>query len=278
MFRREQSGAILGLFFAVSVDTTLAWSQTNTWEQQIEAGKKAYSRAQYAEAENRFAAALREAEKFGPEDARLATSLNELGLVYSAQDKYAEAEPLFRRALAIREKALGPDHADVARTLNNLAALHRLQNQPAEAEPLIRRALGILEKALGPEHPEVAGTLNNLAGRYRDRGKFAEAEPLFKRSLAIREKVLGPEHPDLTKTLLGMAAFYADQGKYAEAEPLLERSLAILEKAKAFGPNYPNVPEVLTRYAELLRKTNREAKAREMESRATALRAPQAAR
>jgi hypothetical protein len=38
----------------------------------------------------------------------------------------AEAEPHFKRALDIDEKALGPNHPDVATDLNNLAALNNL--------------------------------------------------------------------------------------------------------------------------------------------------------
>lgn len=38
---------------------------------------------------------------------------------------YAEAEALFKRSLAIDEKALGPDHPDVAQRLKNLAGLRR---------------------------------------------------------------------------------------------------------------------------------------------------------
>ena len=72
------------------------------------------------------------------------------------QGRYAEAEPLYKRALAIREKALGPDHPDVAKALNNLAVLYQKQGRYAEAEPLYKRALAIREKALGPDHPDVA--------------------------------------------------------------------------------------------------------------------------
>ena len=54
-----------------------------------------------------------------------------------AQGKYAEAEPLFKRALAIREKALGKDHPDVATSLNNLALLYDSQGKYAEAEPFM---------------------------------------------------------------------------------------------------------------------------------------------
>lgn len=39
------------------------------------------------------------------------------------QGKLDEAEPLFERALDIRERVLGPEHPDVASTLNNLADL-----------------------------------------------------------------------------------------------------------------------------------------------------------
>ena len=40
----------------------------------------------------------------------MATSLNNLAGLYHAQGKYGEAEPLYKRSLAIREKILGPEH------------------------------------------------------------------------------------------------------------------------------------------------------------------------
>ena len=57
----------------------------------------------------------------GPEHPDVATILNNLAGLYKAQGHYAEAEPLYKRALAIDEGALGPDHPDLARDLNNLA-------------------------------------------------------------------------------------------------------------------------------------------------------------
>ena len=51
----------------------------------------------------------------------MASSLSNLATLYSMQGKYAEAEPLQKRGLAIREKALGPNHPDVANSLHNLA-------------------------------------------------------------------------------------------------------------------------------------------------------------
>ena len=81
---------------------------------------------------------------------RSASSLNNLALLYHnlaalyhAQGKYAEAEPLLKRALAIWAKALGPAHPDVATTLNNLAALYRKTNRLADAEVMENRAKAI---------------------------------------------------------------------------------------------------------------------------------------
>ena len=42
---------------------------------------------------------------------------------FANQGKYDDAEPLFKRALAIREETLGRRHPDVATSLTNLAIL-----------------------------------------------------------------------------------------------------------------------------------------------------------
>jgi tetratricopeptide (TPR) repeat protein len=53
-------------------------------------------------------------ERLGPEHPDVATSLNNLAALYRDQGEYAAAEPLYKRALAIRDKALGPEHPLVA--------------------------------------------------------------------------------------------------------------------------------------------------------------------
>ena len=67
----------------------------------------------------------------------VATSLNNLALLYNTQGHYAQAEPLYKRSLAIKEKALGPDHPSVATSLNNLAKLYLVMDRIDEAIPLV---------------------------------------------------------------------------------------------------------------------------------------------
>src|SRR5207249_3151300 len=116
------------------------------WQEQMTAGRQTFQQKRYAEAERFFQAAVREAERFGPQDSRLGASLNSLGILYFAETNYAAAEPLYQRALTIRERALGPEHPDVGATLNNLAELYWSQKKYAAAELLYKRILTIVDK------------------------------------------------------------------------------------------------------------------------------------
>jgi len=69
--------------------------------------------------------------------------VNNLALLYQAQGRYAEAEPLYKRSLAIMEKALGPQHPDVAQSLNNLAGLYNAQARESGELGFYRRATAI---------------------------------------------------------------------------------------------------------------------------------------
>ena len=149
----------------------------------------------------------------------------------------AEAEPLYRRALAIDEKSFGPEHPGVARDLNNLACCFRPPTGSAEAEPLYRRALAIDEKSFGPEHPDVARDLNNLALLLQATNRLAEAEPLIRRALAIDEKSFGPEHPDVAICLNNLACCFRPPTGWRRPSRSIAVRLAIDEKS--FGPEHP---------------------------------------
>jgi tetratricopeptide (TPR) repeat protein len=100
-----------------------------------------------------------------------ASLLLNMGNYLREQAWYQEAEPLYQRALWIREQQVGSDHPEVACALNKLAFFYTEQGKYAQAEPLHQRALQIWEQRFGSDHPEVACALNGLALLYRDQGK-----------------------------------------------------------------------------------------------------------
>jgi Tetratricopeptide repeat len=219
------------------------------WEQQNEAGRLSFTDGDYARAEQSFLAAIREATQLGADNVRLASSLSNLGQLKYKQKDFAQAEALFHRALAIRERVLGPEHFGLVQNINNLAALHYARGELDQAEPLFQRALGISEQHLGESHPDVAVTLNNLARLYFRKNEYASAGPLLARLLSIKEQALGASHPEVAAILTSLAKVRLHQEDYDGGEAFARRALEIREKLQL--PNDLAVATALETLAEI---------------------------
>ncbi|NVO13561.1 MAG: CHAT domain-containing protein [Rhodoplanes sp.] len=223
----------------------------------------------YAEAIPLAEAMLASLEK-GPPTKDLAGATNNLAQLYGAVGRDAEAEPLFKRAIAIMEKAVGLDSVEIAPELNNLAALYQRQQRYADAEPLFRRVLALSEKQLPSTHPDRGRALNNLATNFERQDRHSESEPLFRRALALYEKVAGPENPAVATVLNNLGQVVKAEGRYDEAAPLIRRSLAIREKV--LGKTHPDVARSLNNLADLFQRKGRFADAEPLFKRSLAIR------
>lgn len=257
---------------AVARDTMgagrLAWQ-----ERAVAAAEAAFPEVEFANWPQceRFLPHARAALDGLPRDAdkHLAGSLaNRCALYLWQRGEYDAAEPLARRALAIREK-LDNASADVAQSLQNLAIVHYHQGRVAETISLLTRALVISEQTYGCDHPNVAHALNNLANVYTTQASLAEAEVLHLRALAIKERALGPDDPAVAMTLSNLAEVYWDQGRHAEAEPICARSLAI--RQRALEPGHPDIAFSLNNLANVYRVQGRFAEAEDLCTRALAI-------
>jgi tetratricopeptide (TPR) repeat protein len=112
----------------------------STWEELNDKVRTLTQQRQYAEAAKVAQDALEFAEQtFGYYPFIIAMSLHNRALLYYAQGNYAAAEPLYKRSLAIFEKAGSPDHPQVATTLENMAELYRSMGKEDEAKKLEER-------------------------------------------------------------------------------------------------------------------------------------------
>lgn len=187
------------------------------------------------------------------------------GLQALHEGRLADAERLLTAALEQAEK-FGLEDLRVADAANDLAVVYANSGKPVEAELLFNRALVIGEKGLGPDHPGVGATVQNLGILYATQERYREAEPLLKRSLAINLKEFGTKHPRTALSLKTLSSFYAIQGEMGEAERLIHKSLAILEESR-IRQGDPQLTSTLQVLAAILRNTNRENEARELERR-----------
>ena len=171
--------------------------------------------------------------------------------------RYAEALPLAKRALEIRERALGAEHPSLLLFINRLIFIHSTQKNSKEAGALRARArkaqkrITARRRAVRAKTKE-ANRLITQAIRHHRAGRYRDAEPLFLRALAIVEKALGPEHPDVATGLNNLASVLQAQGLFKEAEPLYKRTLSIVEKS--VGPDHPRIVRILRKLAGVYEK------------------------
>jgi tetratricopeptide (TPR) repeat protein len=169
------------------------------WQSLIESGNAAYETRKYTEAELKFAAALRIAEK------------------WSTPESLPESDSQKQQAVLER----------LAKSLNNMAALYHTQGKYKMAQDLYERCLEIKVRLYSEEHPEVAINLHNLAVVHSAKGRWEVAEPLYQRSLALKEKALGRQHSDLTPILTNYALMLRRTKRDQEAQEIESRLQAL---------------------------------------------------
>jgi TPR repeat protein len=220
------------LIASIAIGTTFLPTHAAQWMIHDKAGTRAYEQRDLTEAQEQYAAAAKEAEKIGPRDYRLGSSLNNLAVLHQGKGNLATAESLYRRSLAIQEKAFGARHLKVANVLGNLAGLSFHQGKLEEVEPLLLRALAIYENFLGRDHEKVATTLVKMAILKSDKGELGEAASFYERALAINTKLLGPDHSQVMEIRYNLAIINRAGAKF---EAALKELRSLAEKGHAEG-------------------------------------------
>jgi tetratricopeptide (TPR) repeat protein len=149
----------------------------------------------------------------GHDDSNVARGLVNVARMLHFDNRLAEAELFYRRALTLDEATHGPDHSIVAIRLNNLADLLRAADRLAEAEPLYRRAVDALKKFelnAGHRHPRCESVIENLAALEADMRAAAPSAPAARYGGAMGSDPQGltpttaaPQGPQRKRGLMG---------------------------------------------------------------------------
>jgi eukaryotic-like serine/threonine-protein kinase len=186
------------------------------------------SAGNYAAAAHQLETARLLAASIAPPDRlQLAGVLHELGSLAMRQRRYAQAEPLRRRAIELASAELGPAHPWVARLKGSLANTLASLDRREEARTTFEDAIARLDRELGPEHAELPEVLDAFGHLLLRTGELARARALFERSLAISDKVLPAGHPMRTTALVSLGVAAQVEGRRGDAEQLARRVFEI---------------------------------------------------
>jgi CHAT domain-containing protein/tetratricopeptide (TPR) repeat protein len=211
-------------------------SPTNL-EPILKLGEVYYQQAKYSEARTLLERAVDLTAKSNPSGVQAAEAMNDMGLVYEANNDLPGAESMHLRALDIRRKLQPPQELLVANSLNNLGQLYDTLGEYRKAMASYEEALSLIEKTESDEHMigVIAGNIGNADFAV---GDFARAEQHYRRSLTLIEKTRGPRSKEAAAAVGNLASLYASEGAFSKAEGMKLKSLGIREALE--GRNHPD--------------------------------------
>ena len=193
-----------------------------------------------------------------------------LATALRGQGRYAEAEPVARRAAAASARLFGRRSIATASKLNDLGVVYKYAGRYESAARVYGRARRILEASADSDE-ELSGTvLYNLGGLAHAERDHARGEPLVREALGRLERGLGAEHPDVGAGYATLGALLQGMERLDEAEVAYARALAIVRAA--YGERHPDVALVQANRAEIARARGDLARAEELGRAALALR------
>ncbi|MEQ8316080.1 MAG: serine/threonine-protein kinase [Phycisphaerales bacterium] len=171
-------------------------------------------------------------------DGLIANSHHNLGGLFRAQRRAAEAADHFERALEIRRRILADDSPELAMTSSMLATAYARLDRLDDASALLDEAVPVFVRAYGEGHQYVATTLTMQAGVEVRRGEHERALELYREAQQIYVDSLGEGHLYVARVRSAMASTLNDLDRFDEALESVQSAMAI-ERA-SLPEDHPN--------------------------------------
>ncbi len=171
-----------------------------------------------------------------------AQALANLGLVYMALGKYAQAEEQQQMALTLRQNKLKGSHELIAATYNDLGLVF-LQSDKDKALDYYEKALAIYKQIHGNEHNKIAIANINIGIAYRELELYGDAVNNFEAALKILEKLYTQPHPAKAIALYNLGQTYLKMGNLQATQGYYDRALKMYEES--YGSKHPEVVTIL---------------------------------
>lgn len=224
------------------------------WDKHTQEGADAFRENRFGDAERAFQASIKEAKAFGEHDLRMATSFTNLGVLYNSRGQFDKAEPLFERAVNIKQKALGPFNTDVADSAARLCQFYIKRKKYEKADPICQKIKQFGEMQIR-DLTNMDNSFKHLQNYYSHHKEQDKARALVVQAQQLTHTKAIENSLELAVLLDQVADSYmirrAGQDK-PESEALYKQSLALRERSLtgnhlALAQSYANLGKL---YAE----------------------------
>jgi tetratricopeptide (TPR) repeat protein len=168
--------------------------------------------------------------------------LQQLGILFSEQDKLEEAESFLQRSLHACLEVNMPNNTLIPDTQNQLGLIYLRQGDQQKAGQTFQCAIQRYEQALGPEDVSKLCPLINVGTMYMDQGRLEEATELFNLIWRRYDEAYGPHNRSSSMAICNLGLICKRKGEYDEAERLLQLGLQGYEAE--LGPDHDSTIKV----------------------------------
>ena len=178
----------------------------------------------------------------------LATTQNNLGILYSDTRRYEESEEMFLSALMVYQRLTVENpqvyEPDLAMIQNNLGILYSDIRRYEESEEMHLSAVEIYQRLtiVNPQvyEPDLAMAQSNLGTLYKDTRRYEDSEKLCLSAMEIRRRLAAANpqvyEPDLAMTQYNLGCLYSDTQRYEESERMYLSAMEIRRRLAVANP------------------------------------------
>ena len=178
----------------------------------------------------------------------LATTQNNLGLLYSDTQCYGESEEMYLSAVEIYQRLSVVDprvyEPYLATTQNNLGLLYSDIRRYEESEEMHLSAVEIYQRLtiVNPQvyEPDLAMAQSNLGTLYKDTRRYEDSEKLCLSAMEIRRRLAAANpqvyEPDLAMTQYNLGCLYSDTQRYEDSEKMYLSAMEIRRRLAVANP------------------------------------------
>lgn len=153
-------------------------------------------------------------------------ALSVLGMIYTGQGKYAQAEKYLLDALP----RLPKEHPEYSKLLNNIGLLYFRMGLYEQSRHYFIEAYEVKKATLPTKHPLHGSTLGNIGLVSAYIGDFAAGEKYLLEAIESDKATLGDKHRNSANNLLNLGFVYMNMGDYQHAEEYIVQGSGVLRK------------------------------------------------
>jgi tetratricopeptide (TPR) repeat protein len=197
-------------------------------------------------------------EKLNVRDEETAKIMTALGKIYAENKAFAKAESLFEQRMAIIKSIFKPNTSQMAEATHDLAFIYKTENKNDKEIAAYEQYFADAKAASCADDPIALGVYREAGDRLLDQNQYVKAAPYYDQILSTEK-----DGKNYATDLDNYAVILFKTAQYDKAEAICKKIIVVITADRNI--DHIKLKSAYQNYAKLLRVTNREKQAEELD-------------